>query len=133
VELFNRLTPAEVANVAERMRRRRYAPGDIVMRQGEPAEEFFLIRSGTASVMAAKPGEPESHIALLGTGEVLGEMALVSGEPRNATVRAVDELDTFYLSRTDFQEALQFSAAFKDQIRRTYFDRLEPVLRATRS
>jgi len=130
VELFNRLTPAEIANVAERMRRRRYAPGEFVIRQGEIGEEFFLVRSGTAAVTAEAPGEPERQIAVLGTGQVIGEMALFSGEPRNATVRAVEELETFYLSKKDFQEALQFSAGFKDQIRRSYFNRLEHPLHA---
>jgi putative ABC transport system ATP-binding protein len=131
VELFNRLTPAEIANVAERMRRRRYALGEFVIRQGEIGEEFFLVRSGTAAVTAEAPGQPERQIAVLGTGQVIGEMALFSGEPRNATVRAVEELETFYLSKKDFQEALQFSAGFKDQIRRSYFDRLEHPLHAT--
>ncbi len=130
VELFNRLTPAEIANVAERMRRRRYAPGEFVIRQGEIGEEFFLVRSGTAAVTAEAPGQPERQIAILGIGQVIGEMALFSGEPRNATVRAVEELETFYLSKKDFQEALQFSAGFKDQIRRSYFDRLEHPLHA---
>jgi CRP-like cAMP-binding protein len=51
-------------------------------------------------------------------------MALFTGEPRRATVRAVDELETFYLGKKDFEEALQVSAGFKDQIRQTYFDRL---------
>jgi putative ABC transport system ATP-binding protein len=127
VELFNRLTPSEIANVAERMRRRRYAPGEIVIRQGEIGKEFFLIRSGTAAVTLGKPGEPERRIAVLGTGQVVGEMALFTGEPRNATVRALDELETFYLRKQDFEEALAFSTGFKDQIRQSYFNRLEAL------
>jgi putative ABC transport system ATP-binding protein len=105
-EVFNRLTPSEMANVAECMRRRRYAAGEIVIGEGDVGEEFFLIRSGSASVTAGKAGQPERQLDMLGTGQVIGEIALFSGKPRNATVRAVTELETFYLAQKDFQEAL---------------------------
>jgi putative ABC transport system ATP-binding protein len=127
VELFERLTPLEIANVAERMRRRHFAPGELVIRAGEAGEELFLIRTGTAAVTAGGPGEPQRQIALLTTGKVFGEMALFSGQPRNATVRAVDDLETFYLGKHDFVEALQRSAGFEDQVRQTYFDRLRAL------
>jgi putative ABC transport system ATP-binding protein len=128
VDLFKHLTPAELANVADRMHKRNYARGDVIIRQGDVGEEFFLIGRGSVSVTAHKAGGPDQQLATLGAGDVFGEMALLTDEPRNATVSAVDDLETYYLEKKDFREALEMSAAFKDQIRQVYFDRY-PVWR----
>jgi CRP-like cAMP-binding protein len=68
-------------------------------------------------------GEPTRQIATLGAGQVFGEMALLSDEPRVATVRAIEDLETYSLGKKDFREAVALSVGFKDQIRQTYFDR----------
>ena len=123
VQLFKNLTPSDIANIADRMHKRKYARGDVIIRQGDVGEEFFLIARGSASVMAQKLGMPERQVATLGAGDVFGEMALLTEEPRNATVSAVEDLETYYLEKKDFREALEFSAGFNDQIRQVYFDR----------
>jgi len=127
-ELFKKLTPSEIANVADRMQKRKYARGDVIIRQGDVGEEFFVIARGSVSVTAQKSGGPESQIATLGLGDVFGEMALLTDEPRNATVSALEDLETYYLDKKGFHEALELSAAFKDQLRQVYFDRY-PALR----
>ena len=123
IELFKQLTPSELANVAERMKKRRYRGGDIVIHQGDAGADFFLIAGGTAAVTGEQPGEPTRQIATLGAGQVFGEMALLSDEPRVATVRAIEDLETYSLGKKDFREAVALSVGFKDQIRQTYFDR----------
>jgi CRP-like cAMP-binding protein len=50
-------------------------------------------------------------------------MALLSDKPRNATVRAVQDPETYYLDKKDFRRALELSVGFRDQIRQIYFDR----------
>jgi putative ABC transport system ATP-binding protein len=123
VQLFKNLTPAEIANVADQMHKRKYARGDVVIRQGDLGEEFFVIARGKASVTGAKPGEAEHQIATLGPGDVFGEMALLTDEPRNATVSAIDDLETYYLEKKDFNNALERCGGFKDQVRQVYFER----------
>jgi putative ABC transport system ATP-binding protein len=125
VELFKHLTPAEIANVAERMQKREYAAGEPAIRQGDVGEEFFLIVDGSASVHLEKPGAPDREVAVLNPGDVFGEMALLTDEPRNATVRAVGNLQTFYLNKQDFRKSLEGSMGFRDQIRQTFFDRYQ--------
>ena len=51
-------------------------------------------------------GEPTRQIATLGAGQVFGEMALLSDEPRVATVRAIEDLETYSLGKKDFREAV---------------------------
>jgi putative ABC transport system ATP-binding protein len=123
VELFQNLTPTELTNVAEHVKKRRYAEGDIIIRQGDIGEEFFLIASGSVVVLGDAPDASQQPRATLGAGGFFGEGALLTGEPRNATVRAAEEVETYVLAKDDFQHALEISASFNDQILRVYFRR----------
>jgi putative ABC transport system ATP-binding protein len=118
VDLFRGLTPVQLTNVAEKMKKRHYPAGETVIREGEAGEEFFLISDGEVDVLRA-----DHEVARLGRGDFFGEVALISGEPRNATVLATEALDTFVLGKTDFQSAVETSAPFRDQLYRVYFSR----------
>jgi putative ABC transport system ATP-binding protein len=116
VDAFGYLTPLELTNVAEKMTKRQFIVDDVVIRQGEAGEEFFLISDGTVEVMR------EGHdVASLGAGDFFGEGALITGEPRNATVIAKDNLETYVLGKTDFRAAIEASRSFRDQLYRVYF------------
>jgi putative ABC transport system ATP-binding protein len=116
VDAFSYLTPLELTNVAEKMTKRQFIAGDVVIRQGEAGEEFFLVSDGTVEVMR------EGHdVADLGAGDFFGEGALITGEPRNATVVAKDNLETYVLGKTDFRAAIEASRSFRDQLYRVYF------------
>jgi len=118
VDLFRTLTPTQLTDVAEKMKKRCYPAGETIVREGEPGEEFFLISDGEVDVVRA-----DHEVARLGRGDFFGEVALISGEPRNATVLAAEPLDTFVLGKTDFQSAIETSAPFRDQLYRVYFSR----------
>ena len=116
VDPFTNLTPIELTNVAEKMTKRQFVAGDVVIRQGEAGEEFFLISDGTVEVMR------EGHdVARLGAGDFFGEAALITGEPRNATVVANDNVETYVLGKVDFRAAIEASRSFRDQLYRVYF------------
>ena len=116
VDIFSHLTPIELTNVAEKMTKRQFVAGDVVIRQGEEGEEFFLISDGTVEVVR------EGHdVASLGAGDFFGEGALITGEPRSATVVAKDELATYVLGKADFRAAIEASRSFRDQLYRVYF------------
>ena len=118
VDLFQALTPTQLTAVAEKIRKRHFAPGDTIIREGEPGEEFFLISDGEVDVVRA-----DHEVARLGRGEFFGEVALISGEPRNATIIATQPLDTFVLGKSDFQAAVVSSPSFREQLYRVYFVR----------
>jgi len=116
VDVFSHLTAIELTNVAEKMTKRQFIAGDVVIRQGESGEEFFLISDGTVDVMR------EGHeVAQLGSGDFFGEAALITGEPRNATVVANDNVETYVLGKAEFQTAIDASRSFRDQLYRVYF------------
>ncbi len=116
VEGFKNLTPTELTNVAEHMTKRHYLPGDAVIREGEVGHELFLISDGEVKV--DRSGQ---EVARLGPGEFFGELALLSGERRNASVIATDALETYVLGEAEFRAAIEKSANFRDQLRRVYF------------
>ena len=118
IELFKSLTPRQLSDVAEEMTKRHFAAGDTIIREGEPGEEFFLVSEGEVEVVRA-----EHEVARMGPGDFFGELALISGEPRNATVIAVCEVETYVLGKTDFEAALAASQSFRDQLHRVYFMR----------
>jgi putative ABC transport system ATP-binding protein len=118
IDLFKALTPRQLTDVAEKMTKRHFAVGETVIRVGESGEEFFLISEGEVEVIRA-----EHEVARLGPGDFFGEVALISGEPRNATVVALGEVEAYVLGKTDFQTALGTSQSFRDQLYRVYFMR----------
>ena len=118
IDLFKALTPQQLTDVAEHMKKRHFAAGDTIIREGEPGEDFFLISDGEVEVIRS-----DHEVARLGPGDFFGEVALISGEPRNATVVAEGGVDAYALGKNDFQTALATSQSFRDQLYRVYFMR----------
>src|SRR5581483_10375614 len=99
--------PGTLTDVAERMRRATYEAGRAIVRQGEVGDRFYLIRRGSVDVLMAQPGAEPRKVATLKEGEFFGERALITGEPRNATVVAREEVEAYTLDQADFQAALE--------------------------
>jgi putative ABC transport system ATP-binding protein len=84
-----------------------HPPDGVVIRQGESGDKFYLIRRG--DVRISKDGRP--HM-VLGKGEFFGDRALVTGEPRNATVEAVGEVELYTVGRDTFEKNLAVCKPF---------------------
>jgi putative ABC transport system ATP-binding protein len=123
VELFKNLTPTEITNIAEKMRRRRYARNEIIIREGDPGEEFFLIGQGEVDVRKRGEEGTQRHLATLDVGHFFGEQALIADVPRNATCTAASDVEVFVLGKDDFKRALATSASFEEQLQAIYFQR----------
>jgi putative ABC transport system ATP-binding protein len=120
---FSGLTPSTLANVAEKMTPERFAAGAVICRQGGEGDKFYLIRRGSVDVVL-DDGTPERRVVrALGEGEFFGEMALLTGERRSATVLAREEVVTYTLDKVHFQEALAVSPSFKEELYKIYFQR----------
>jgi NADH dehydrogenase len=74
-----------------------FEPGEIVFREGDSGDRLYIILKGQAEVIAG-----ERRVAALGAGSYFGEMALVSGARRNATVRCLEPMDVLALPKRDF-------------------------------
>jgi putative peptide zinc metalloprotease protein len=108
--LFRGTSPRELDRLASCMLVTRYAAGDVIVRQGDPGDRFYVISEGEAEVERQTDGSRRS-LATLKRGDFFGEMALLSGEPRTATVRAISPIETYTLAPADFQELVAHSPA----------------------
>jgi CRP-like cAMP-binding protein len=116
---FVGLTEAELADIAAKMQRHRFAFGDVIIRQGDLGETFYLITSGTVNVVRrAGARGPERQVTTLGPGTCFGERALIEDELRNASIVAAEEVEVYALTKTDFWKLLGQIPNFRGLIKR---------------
>ncbi len=120
--VFEHLTPGTLSQIADQMRFESHPPGASIIRQGDPGDSFYLIRDGKVEVEIETDGQRQI-VATLGTGDYFGETALLTGEPRNATVRAIGDLEVYALDNEQFQEIVSSSASFAEELRNALFQR----------
>ena len=119
---FAALTPTALSGVAEKMKREQHSEGSTIIRQGDPGEKFYMIRSGAVNVQR-ETAQGRVLVAVLKEGEFFGEAALITGAPRNATIVAAMDADLYALDRADFRAAIDDSPTFKDQLIRVFTQR----------
>jgi putative ABC transport system ATP-binding protein len=120
--LFTRLTPRTLTQAADHALHERFPAGTVVVRQGDPGDKFYVIRSGRVDVIVSD-GATAKVVATLGKGDFFGEAALLTGAPRNATVVAKEDLEVYSLSKEDFQAVIAASATFEEELRKALFER----------
>lgn len=125
VPLFARLTPAECKHIAQIAREKQFAPRSMIVRQGEPGDEMFIIVSGNVQVLARDAHGQSSPVALRGVGAVTGEMAIIVGGRRTATLQAQDNVRALCLDAPGFNELLNNSAEIRLAIMRQLCERLK--------
>jgi len=117
-ELFQNLSPPMLSSIADQVDLKVYPSGSEIIRQGEQGEEFFVIGRGEVEIEV-----DGKKVATLQQGQFFGEVSLVKQQPRNATVRAKNEVVCFLLSREDFQSVLTNSPSFEEELRKAIFSR----------
>ncbi len=88
LELLRGCQIADLDGIAIALQPKRFAPGDVLMREGEPGDAFALLIHGQVTITRASPAGVE-HLADAAPGSILGELAVLRGRPRTATVTAV--------------------------------------------
>jgi len=106
VTLFASLSDADLAPLAEHVQTRHFSPGDVLIQQGDPADALYLIQSGRADVTVRSPRGKEQVLDTIGPGEPAGELGLMTGGTRTATVRAVEPVDALELRREAFMDVM---------------------------
>jgi CRP-like cAMP-binding protein/cytochrome P450 len=104
----------------------RFRPGDAIVHQGDPADLFYIIVSGRVEVVNHRPGGEDLILGELGAGEWFGEMALLLGRTRTATVRAAgaEDVEVMGLDRENFQRLMAESEAANFDVASVMFKRL---------
>ena len=121
--LFAELDDRELASVAAVAKTRRYAKDDVVFHADESGDVFCLIREGEVKVTMISPEGKEIILSMLGPGDFFGEMALVEGDRRNASVVAKTPMRLGVMLGRDFREMEDELPHVADRITRAVEDR----------
>lgn len=95
---------------------RLYAPGEVIVAQGDAAAELYIIDRGEVVVELPREDRTPREIARLGPGKFFGEMGLMTGEQRKATVRAASECELLVVSHDAFQKTLASNTGVIERI-----------------
>lgn len=107
VPVFVPLAPEELAELAESCERLDFGRGERIVHQGETGDAMYIVLEGAAVVSIKADNGAEREVARLARGEFFGEMALLTGEPRTASVTAVDDLGVLVIHKDGLQAMLQ--------------------------
>jgi len=102
VPIFASLTKDFIDHLRDRVELLRFNPGQVICRQGDAADSFYLVRIGFVKVSEERPGG-ELVLAYLARGGYFGEIALLSGSSRTATCTALDHVEAVRIARDDFE------------------------------
>jgi Na+/H+ antiporter len=123
--LFAGLDEEALGRIAALTTERVLAPGEVLFRQGEPGRGLFIIARGAVAVVREdrrRGGEP-LLLDVLGGGDILGEMALLTGSPRLATARALTTVTVGEIQRGAFDRLMQTEPPLREEIWRSFAER----------
>jgi CRP-like cAMP-binding protein len=106
VDLFSSFSDDELQALAEKLVVAPFVKGSMITRQGRVAHWLYMIVSGAADVWIEQHGK-RTHIATLLAGSVVGEMGMMTGEPRRATVTAHTDVECLRLGKSGFESVLR--------------------------
>ena len=132
IDVFAEVSRAGLERIARQTRTMHLAPGATLLAEGDPSDDVYVVTTGELVVRTARDGE----VNRMGPDDVIGEIGLVRGIPRTATVEAVTETELLVLAGCDFLDAVTGSGPLPDPLRRTISLRLgrtHPWLEADRA
>jgi hypothetical protein len=122
IPLFSQLSMQEFIDVAVVLERRSVKTGTVIVREGEPGDSMFIVSTGQADATREKDGKSVT-VATFSDGDFFGEMAVLSGEPRTATVTAVKNTELLELSRENLHKIFSKHPDVEAKIRLAYDER----------
>lgn len=125
-ELFKSLSPEELQKLESRLKERVYPPNTAIVREGAPGDAMFIIKDGKVDVKKREQSTGiDMTIASLGGGACFGEMALLTGNPRSATVMATMATSVFVLEKKDFEALLRENPTISMSLNKIVAERVE--------
>ena len=106
IPLFSKLDSGDLSYLCEHLQEKNFLEGDVIFKEGETGDSFFIILTGTCSITKLKTSAHglmvQNLIATLGPGQYFGERAMLCDDPRSASVRATSAVAAMVLYRKDF-------------------------------
>jgi CRP-like cAMP-binding protein len=123
-DLLRQLPPEVIETILLCVRVRHVPAGEIVFHAGDKADALYIVAAGKVEILGNSASGTASHsIAQLGEGNAFGEMALLTGSPRTASVRATEDTDLLEIGRTDFERLIASNRQLAKAIERISHER----------
>ncbi|MCX5811652.1 MAG: ATPase, T2SS/T4P/T4SS family [Proteobacteria bacterium] len=127
-ELFKSLGDEELQELSARLKERVYPPNTAIVREGASGDSMFIIKNGKVDIKKREPNLGiDLSIASLDSGACFGEMALLTGNPRTATVMAIQATSVFVLEKTDFESLLGEHPTISMSLNKIVAERIETM------
>lgn len=133
VPIFSLLTNEQAQGIADAVVKRRYRRGELIVEHGKKSNALFILLTGRARVLTADSRGREVILAVLESGDYVGEMSLIDNEPHSATVRAEIQTDMLILGRPEFARCLPENSSLSYAIMRGLVARLRSADRQIES
>ncbi len=105
--LFEGLDRIDLAKMIPSLVQQDFRAGDVLFREGDPGDSLYIIVSGEAKAYLGEDKQESKDLNVMGHGECIGEMALLTGAPRSASVRSLTDLSTLKLTKEGFDDLLK--------------------------
>ncbi|MGV7220409.1 MAG: cyclic nucleotide-binding domain-containing protein [Nitrospinales bacterium] len=115
-KMFSNLSEKETVEVIDRMERVNFSKGDIIFKEGDQGDWFFIVREGKVNVIKQRKWLRDKVISELGPEDFFGELALYTNNTRSATLMASEDAVCFVLFKNKFKEQTEKHPAFKSEI-----------------
>lgn len=135
IPLFARLSPAEHEKLGALLVRRKFAANTAVFFQDDPSDALYVVLAGSAKVFRTSEDGKDHILSMLRPGDVFGELAMIEGRPRSATVQASEDAEMLFLARRDFEAFARehpqvlwgLLQALCERLRKVTEDELDPM------
>src|SRR5512133_3598059 len=107
IPFFTDLPEEELDHIMSQLEEVKLKSGEILFREGDPGEHMYIVVSGNLEILMAPDTDNELILNRVPQGEYIGEMSLITGAPRTASVRARGDVVLLSMSRTQLLELLQ--------------------------
>jgi CRP-like cAMP-binding protein len=116
VEIFSLLSNAELRDLVSHEAVKTYAVGEIPVQQGEPGNSFYIIKSGRVDVVVEKSSRDKAVVATLGPGNFFGEMSLLTGAVRTASIHVKEDAEFIIVDKVSFGTTLINNPAIAESL-----------------
>jgi len=116
IDLFKMMPTGDKQLILERLQKQVYLKGEVVVREGDLGSSFFIVLKGKLEVIKKSKSNRMALIGGLTAGQFFGELSLLTGEPRSATIRALEDSELLRLEKKDFQEVLEHHPSLAESL-----------------
>lgn len=116
IEFLNVLTDEQRQGLAKRLATQIFARGETICREGEPGHTFYIVKSGQVEVSTQNGTGRAAVLRQMTAGEFFGEISLLTGEPRSATVVALEDTEVLTMTKEDMRAMLEANNQLADHI-----------------